>query len=71
MARPELQFVLLDSNRKKARFCRQAVMELALENVEIKNEFLKRGIQLCVDGHDPAFVRKMLSKVEIASQAPS
>jgi chemotaxis protein MotA len=35
---------------------------LALESVEITNEFLKRGIQLCVDGHDPEFVRRMLSK---------
>ncbi len=35
---------------------------LGLENREIKNEFLKHGIQLCVDGHDPAFVRNMLSK---------
>ena len=35
---------------------------LALENVEIKNEFLGKGIQLCVDGHDAEFVRRMLSK---------
>lgn len=35
---------------------------LGLEGRDIKNEFLKRGIQLCVDGHDPAFVRNMLSK---------
>ena len=35
---------------------------LALENVEIENEFLKKGIQFCVDGHDPEFVRKMLNK---------
>ena len=35
---------------------------LGLEGQDIKNEFLKRGIQFCVDGHDPAFVRNMLSK---------
>jgi chemotaxis protein MotA len=35
---------------------------LALEGQEIQNEFLSRGIQLCVDGHDPEFVGKMLSK---------
>jgi 16S rRNA (guanine527-N7)-methyltransferase len=31
--RPDMAFVLLDSNGKKIRFVRQAVMELALENV--------------------------------------
>lgn len=34
---------------------------LALEGEEINNEFLQRGITLCVDGHDPDLVRKMLS----------
>ncbi len=35
---------------------------LALEGQEISNDFLKQGINLCVDGHDPALVSKMLSK---------
>ena len=35
---------------------------LGLENQEISNPFLKRGIQLCVDGHEPEFVRGMLTK---------
>lgn len=35
---------------------------LALENETIENEFMKKGINLCVDGHDPAFVKKMLSQ---------
>ncbi|HHJ14383.1 MAG TPA: flagellar motor protein PomA [Gammaproteobacteria bacterium] len=35
---------------------------LGLEGQDIQNEFLKRGIQMCVDGHEPAFVRNMLSK---------
>lgn len=35
---------------------------LALEGQEISNEFLKQGIGLCVDGHDPALVQKLLSK---------
>ncbi len=35
---------------------------LALEGQEINNEFLKSGIGLCVDGHDPALVNKMLNK---------
>lgn len=33
---------------------------LALEGEEISNDFLKQGIGLCVDGHDPALVQKML-----------
>jgi len=33
---------------------------LALENMEISNDFLERGISLCVDGHDPVLVQKML-----------
>ncbi|MEW8021785.1 MAG: flagellar motor protein PomA [gamma proteobacterium symbiont of Phacoides pectinatus] len=34
---------------------------LALEGQEISNDFLKQGIGLCVDGHDPALVKKLLS----------
>ncbi|MCP3672789.1 MAG: flagellar motor protein PomA [Gammaproteobacteria bacterium] len=33
---------------------------LALEGQEISNDFLKQGIGLCVDGHDPSLVQKML-----------
>ena len=35
---------------------------LGLEGRDIDNEFLQRGIQLCVDGHEPDFVRTMLGK---------
>jgi chemotaxis protein MotA len=35
---------------------------LALEGQEISNDFLKQGIGLCVDGHDPALVQKMLMR---------
>lgn len=35
---------------------------LALEGQEISNDFLKQGIGLCVDGHDPGLVQKMLGK---------
>ena len=35
ICRPELQWVLLDSDRKKTRFCLQAVTELGLQNVTI------------------------------------
>ncbi|TNF63012.1 MAG: flagellar motor protein PomA [Rhodobacteraceae bacterium] len=34
---------------------------LALEGQEISNSFMKKGISLCVDGHDPALVQKMLT----------
>lgn len=35
---------------------------LALEGQEIGNDFLKKGIGLCVDGHDPSLVQKLLNK---------
>ena len=35
---------------------------LALEGVEISNDFLKKGIGLCVDGHDPSLVNRLLSQ---------
>lgn len=35
---------------------------LSLEQVEIKDDFLNRGIQLLVDGNEPDHVRKMLTK---------
>ena len=35
---------------------------LALEGEDVPNAFMKKGISLCVDGHDPAFVKKMLQQ---------
>lgn len=35
---------------------------LALEGREISHPFLERGINLCIDGHAPDVVQKMLSK---------
>ena len=35
---------------------------LALEGQEISNDFMQQGIGLCVDGHDPALVQRMLGK---------
>lgn len=35
---------------------------LALEGQEISNDFLQQGISLCVDGHDPSLVQKLLTK---------
>jgi chemotaxis protein MotA len=34
---------------------------LALEKVEVQNEFLAKGLQLTADGHDPEFVARILS----------
>ncbi len=36
ITRPEIQFTLLDSNGKKTRFVRQAVMALGLENIQVE-----------------------------------
>lgn len=35
---------------------------LALENQEVDNEFLAKGLRLCVDGLEPDFVRKVLTE---------
>jgi chemotaxis protein MotA len=35
---------------------------LGLESFEVDNPFLQTGIRLVVDGHEPAFVRKVLSQ---------
>ncbi len=35
---------------------------LSLEGKEVSNDFLKRGIQLLVDGHDPEVVKALLAK---------
>lgn len=35
---------------------------LGLEGFEVDNPFLKTGIRLVVDGHEPAFVRKVLNQ---------
>ncbi len=46
IADPDLQVVLLDANGKKVRFCRQAVVELGLGNVEV--------VQARVEAYRPA-----------------
>ncbi len=35
---------------------------LALEDQEVDNDFLKRGLSLCVDGHEATMVQKLLSR---------
>ncbi len=52
---------LIAKSVELAGIARQKGM-LALEGVEIKNEFLKRGIQLLADGQEPEFVQRVLSR---------
>lgn len=35
---------------------------LSLEGIEIQNEFMKKGIQLLIDGHEPEVMKKTLNK---------
>lgn len=41
---------------------------LSLEGKEVGNEFLQKGIQLLVDGHDPDVVKTLLSKDKTLSE---
>lgn len=52
---------LIDQAVQLANIARKEGM-MALEQQEIDNAFLFKGIQLCVDGHPPELVRRMLSK---------
>ena len=52
---------LIDEGVQLANIARKEGV-LGLEGQDIQNKFLKRGIQLCVDGHEPEFVRSMLGK---------
>lgn len=61
LVRTEKPSVLITEALELANTARKNGL-LALESVEIANEFLKRGIQLCVDGHDPEFVRRTLTR---------
>jgi chemotaxis protein MotA len=59
--RAEKPDVLIEEAIELATMARKSGL-LALEGKEIKNEFLGKGIRLCVDGHDPEFVSRMLTK---------
>lgn len=58
---PEKPAELVQTAKELARIVRKQ-NTLALENAEIKDEFLRKGIQLCVDGRKPEFVRKVLTE---------
>ena len=59
--KPEQPKALIEAGVQLANVARKEGM-LGLEKQEVSNEFLKRGIQFCVDGHEPDFVRRMLTK---------
>jgi len=41
---------------------------LSLEEKEVSNDFMQRGIQLLVDGHDPDVVKVLLSKDKVQAE---
>jgi len=60
-SKPEDPVQLIEEGVLLANIARKEGV-LGLEGQDIENEFLQRGIQLCVDGHEPDFVRTMLGK---------
>lgn len=50
---------LMDKIKHMANLARKDGL-LALEDEPVANEFFKKGIQLCVDGQQPEFVKKVL-----------
>ena len=59
--KPEDAVKLIEEGVELANIARKEGV-LGLEGRDIDNEFLQRGIQLSVDGHEPEFVRAMLGK---------
>lgn len=59
--RPEDPAKLIEEAVRLADVARKNGL-LALENETVNNSFLQKGINLCVDGYDPALIRKMLSE---------
>jgi chemotaxis protein MotA len=59
--KPEDPTKLIEEGVQLANIARKEGV-LGLEGQDIDNEFLQRGIQLSVDGHEPEFVRAMLGK---------
>jgi len=59
--KPDDAMKLIEEGVQLANIARKEGV-LGLEGRDIDNEFLQRGIQLSVDGHEPEFVRAMLGK---------
>ncbi len=60
-AKPDDPNALIEKGIELATIARKEGI-LGLEGQDIPNEFLQKGIGLCVDGHEPEFVQRMLSK---------
>ena len=52
---------LIEKSVELAKSARQGGI-LALEEAEIQDEFMQSGVNLLIDGHQPAIVREMLTK---------
>ncbi len=59
--KPQKPSKIIEQSMELANVARKEGL-LGLENVDVENEFLRDGIQLVVDGNDPALVQKMLTK---------
>ena len=54
-------FALIQQANKLTEVVRRESL-IALDNQEVNNPFFKKGIQLCVDGRKPEFIRNVLTK---------
>ncbi len=61
MNKKEDPTVLIEDSVRLADVARKNGL-LSLEGEEISNPFMKKGITLCVDGHEPEFVNRMLKQ---------
>lgn len=59
--KPESPSELIGQSVELATISRKEGL-LGLEQVEVKNAFLSKGVQFLVDGHEPELVERMLSK---------
>ncbi|MEN8719021.1 MAG: MotA/TolQ/ExbB proton channel family protein [Oceanococcaceae bacterium] len=57
---------VIENARELADIARKSGL-IALENVDISNPLLAKGVQYCVDGMDAEFIRKMMHKDIAAS----
>ncbi|MEL7451488.1 MAG: MotA/TolQ/ExbB proton channel family protein, partial [Pseudomonadota bacterium] len=61
MSKPLDPASLIETSVELAKTARQSGI-LALEDAEIPDDFMKQGIGMLIDGHDPEVVRNMLQK---------